>query len=720
MADTNYPIPPTPVYDDQIRQLQDTDPAKASTVFNPLFQKIIENTAALKIMADDAEQAISDLESNSGNAANADTAKKLDPGAKINGVTIIGDGNDEILPLRSVTFGSSTDTGANVWYKIAERTVTAGEICVLTLHITHTRFGSSVERKKSGILKFGFTAASPITTGVRDAVAIWEYANGIDIEDCVAAYSPISGSSSATFELWARVSGATNWATATILSEVQNNVITKLPLFTLHDRPAGQADITAGLTRVPSRMGAYTGEYNPAWTSPLLTIDEAIDYIASMAKFVNRSITIRVLPGESAREMVIDRFYGPGVLNVYAVDSVGTTVTTMGVETHKMSLLKISNCTCQQINIQGITSTATTGNAFDYSSSTGVAYFRYCNAVAGSSATPNFIGVRSYYSPGMLQVANCTLSNKAYATYSNRGLVDALSNDGSSNNYVFAVSNAGIIGIFDNQTMSGANRYIRSSGGVIINYDGIPIDQISGTMLAVPTADSATPAETASTPIKSLLQTIWNKLKYVYETLSTMATTLSGKVNTVDYNSTVSSMQTALGNKANTTHQHNTSDIASGTLPVERGGTGSTQVAGSSGVLSKLFSINMATTMTHVVGITSGFGSSGSVTMAELKALLGIKITERISGTATLPIGGWTNQVSSNGYYYIDVAMAGMLATDMPKINIKKSFTDANADDLMEASWNKVAGGVAQAGSVRFRCKELPTVAVTLEWEAIR
>ena len=57
MADTNYPIPEQPVYNPNIRALQDSDPARASTVFNPLFERLIENTHAVKKAADAAQAA---------------------------------------------------------------------------------------------------------------------------------------------------------------------------------------------------------------------------------------------------------------------------------------------------------------------------------------------------------------------------------------------------------------------------------------------------------------------------------------------------------------------------------------------------------------------------------------------------------------------------------------------------------------------------------------
>ncbi len=52
MADTYYPIPSKPSYNEQIRELKNSDPANATTVFNPLIGKMIENTHYVKKLAD--------------------------------------------------------------------------------------------------------------------------------------------------------------------------------------------------------------------------------------------------------------------------------------------------------------------------------------------------------------------------------------------------------------------------------------------------------------------------------------------------------------------------------------------------------------------------------------------------------------------------------------------------------------------------------------------
>ena len=59
--DEIYAIPAEPQYREDIRTLQDSDPASASRVFNPLFARIIENIASVKRLADTTGAAASSI-----------------------------------------------------------------------------------------------------------------------------------------------------------------------------------------------------------------------------------------------------------------------------------------------------------------------------------------------------------------------------------------------------------------------------------------------------------------------------------------------------------------------------------------------------------------------------------------------------------------------------------------------------------------------------------
>ncbi|MCI9577105.1 MAG: hypothetical protein HFJ84_10850, partial [Clostridiales bacterium] len=53
----NYTIPENPEYITEIRKLENTDPANAETVFNPLVETLIQNTHAVKLQAEGKAEA---------------------------------------------------------------------------------------------------------------------------------------------------------------------------------------------------------------------------------------------------------------------------------------------------------------------------------------------------------------------------------------------------------------------------------------------------------------------------------------------------------------------------------------------------------------------------------------------------------------------------------------------------------------------------------------
>lgn len=54
--DATYDIPENPTYNPSILKLKTTDPNNADTLWNPLFSRLIENIAALKVICDNALQ----------------------------------------------------------------------------------------------------------------------------------------------------------------------------------------------------------------------------------------------------------------------------------------------------------------------------------------------------------------------------------------------------------------------------------------------------------------------------------------------------------------------------------------------------------------------------------------------------------------------------------------------------------------------------------------
>jgi len=69
----NYVIPENPRYDPNIRALQDTDPARASTVFNPVLQQMIINTHVVKKAAETNATGVTEAKETANEALEAAT-----------------------------------------------------------------------------------------------------------------------------------------------------------------------------------------------------------------------------------------------------------------------------------------------------------------------------------------------------------------------------------------------------------------------------------------------------------------------------------------------------------------------------------------------------------------------------------------------------------------------------------------------------------------------
>lgn len=69
MAEEYYRLPEAPVYNaEEIRKIQDSDPVRASTIVNPVVERLIENTHAVKLQADDNTTEITKVRGIAGDA----------------------------------------------------------------------------------------------------------------------------------------------------------------------------------------------------------------------------------------------------------------------------------------------------------------------------------------------------------------------------------------------------------------------------------------------------------------------------------------------------------------------------------------------------------------------------------------------------------------------------------------------------------------------------
>ncbi len=186
--------------------------------------------------------------------------------------------------------------------------------------------------------------------------------------------------------------------------------------------------------------------------------------IDALPRYLSGNVAINVSPGEYAGLIRISRFYGPGSLFIYAVDSNGSQVATAGVQTHKCTNFAIEYCTCAIVHIQGFTATSATADAFSVASCTSQVRLYYCTCVASASR-----GVYVTYTAGLIILNSCTVSNRSTAVYCQAATLTCVNMAGTGNATVYSAQNAGMIQEMNVGAIAGTNRYTCGYGGTIHN-----------------------------------------------------------------------------------------------------------------------------------------------------------------------------------------------------------------------------------------------------------
>lgn len=160
-------------------------------------------------------------------------------------------------------------------------------------------------------------------------------------------------------------------------------------------------------------------------------------------------------------------------------------------------------------------------------------------------------------------------------------------------------------------------------------------------------------------------------------------------------------------------HNHSASNITSGTLAVARGGTGVTALTGSNSLLGKLFPSSATPTYIPVMG--SGYANPGYTTPTALKTAMGAASTTTYTATVTAT---WT---ASGDYFYQDITVSGILATDNPIVDINPGSSASHADvALYSESMCKVFRVVTAADKIRVWVTEKPTIAFPIQLKVVR
>lgn len=105
--------------------------------------------------------------------------------------------------------------------------------------------------------------------------------------------------------------------------------------------------------------------------------------------------------------------------------------------------------------------------------------------------------------------------------------------------------------------------------------------------------------------------------------------------------------KTIASGKADSGHKHSAADITSGTLAIDRGGTGSSAVHGLGGIIHTLFPGEPDASLGFIPAFGSGWERSGYMSIAALRSALGINAYVVASGTS----GSWAYIEYSNGQF---------------------------------------------------------------------
>jgi len=103
-----------------------------------------------------------------------------------------------------------------------------------------------------------------------------------------------------------------------------------------------------------------------------------------------------------------------------------------------------------------------------------------------------------------------------------------------------------------------------------------------------------------------------------------------------------------LENYSPLSHEHDAGDITSGTLPVIRGGTGVTALAGSSGLLKQLFPSSIASGSIPLLG--SGWNNNGYVSTAGLRNMMGAVTKTEMNTAISDAVGSCVQLNDENGF----------------------------------------------------------------------
>jgi hypothetical protein len=200
--------------------------------------------------------------------------------------------------------------------------------------------------------------------------------------------------------------------------------------------------------------------------SKTINITDLQNEINALPKLIMADVTFTVNAGTYNGAILIERFSGSGKLSILGANVRGQT-------SHQIVNMVISRCSLPDMQIRGITTTATNNSNFNISG-TNFIDFLYCNSLNGSNTTNTLYGIMLSYSSAIIR--ECTFNNKYAAIQVNSsGRAITVNPYGANNNVVYSAKRGGIIQKYAEGPITGTTRGDVTEGGIIVGVKGLDI-----------------------------------------------------------------------------------------------------------------------------------------------------------------------------------------------------------------------------------------------------
>ena len=190
---------------------------------------------------------------------------------------------------------------------------------------------------------------------------------------------------------------------------------------------------------------------------PMAELQNVID---GLGKFLNRNVTINVLPGTFSGELRIEGFCGGGGLTIVGATSTANATPFM------IERIYVGQCRNDKVEINGFNINATTGNAVNVIN-TNMFAIHWCSITGGNNTASGNVGINVTWSTVGIG-GNSVISNKSVAINAVIAHVDASTVSGTDNGISYQARHSGTIAVRMSAVITGNRFCLEEHTGRII------------------------------------------------------------------------------------------------------------------------------------------------------------------------------------------------------------------------------------------------------------